>query len=190
MKKLLVIAIAMVVALAVSAADYVKVTGTNVRLRHQPSLQGAIHKDAKGNTVYPKKGEVLESYGEFGDFYKVNYNGTELFISKQFATPTVKSVNKVPAGKVKGAAQTSQKASTVKAEKTAAPAQVMVTGTDVRLRSGASLKSPALQDANGKNLHPAKGQVLKCVGQQGDFYKVVFGGLTAYISKQFAVPAE
>ena len=179
MKKLLLIAVAMLLGLVASAADYVEVTGTNVRLRTQPSLQGAIYKDANNNPIYPKKGAVLECYGDFGDFYKVKFKGTELYISKQFSRP---ATGKKATVATKGTAQ--------QAKNVAAPAAVIVTGTDVRLRSGASLKSPALQDANGKNLHPIKGQKLKCVGQQGDFYKVVFGGLTAYISKKFAVPAE
>ena len=186
MKKLFLIAAAMLLGLAASAADYVEVTGTNVRLRTQPSLQGAIYKDANNNPIYPKKGAVLECYGDFGDFYKVKFKGTELYISKQFSRP---ATGKKATIATKGTAQQAKNVA-APAAKVAAPAAVIVTGTDVRLRSGASLKSPALQDANGKNLHPIKGQRLKCVGQQGDFYKVVFGGLTAYISKKFAVPAE
>ena len=61
MKKLFLIAVAMLLGLVASAADYVEVTGTNVRLRTQPSLQGAIYKDANNNPIYPKKGAVLLS---------------------------------------------------------------------------------------------------------------------------------
>lgn len=189
MKKLLLFAVALVVAVSAIAADRVEVTGTNVRLRLQPSLQGEILKNEKTQKpIYPKKGAILECYGESGDFYIVNYEGTTAYITKQYTRP-VGSKTAKPSKLNNTAPQIAKNTSTT-AVKKAAPASVIVTGTNVRLRSGASLKSPALQDANGNNLHPNKGQKLRCVGEQGDFYKVNFAGLTCYISKQFSVPAE
>jgi hypothetical protein len=35
--------------------------------------------------VYPKKGERIKYMEDAGDFYKVNYNGNYLYISKQFS---------------------------------------------------------------------------------------------------------
>ena len=62
----------------------VVVTGTNVRLRKSPSIKGAIY-TVNQAPVYPKKGERIKYMGESGDFYKVNYNGNYLYISKQFS---------------------------------------------------------------------------------------------------------
>ena len=67
--------------------------------------------------------------------------------------------------------------------------KVKVTGKNVRLRT-----TPDINDGNiikksdGTNLHPNKGEVLECLGQAGDFYRVKFNGKEAYISKQFAEP--
>ena len=63
---------------------------------------------------------------------------------------------------------------------------VTVTGTNVRLRMGPSLSSETLTNANGVNIHPNKGERLECIGQSGDFYKVIYQGYTVYISKQYA----
>lgn len=63
---------------------YVVVTGVNVRLRKSPSIKGAIYTVSQA-PVYPKKGERIKYMEDAGDFYKVNYNGNYLYISKQFS---------------------------------------------------------------------------------------------------------
>lgn len=63
---------------------YVVVTGNNVRLRKSPSIKGAIY-TVNQAPVYPKKGERIKYMEDAGDFYKVNYNGNYLYISKQFS---------------------------------------------------------------------------------------------------------
>ena len=177
---------AVLVAAAAWAGDYVEVTGTNVRLRQSPTLQGKIYADAKGQPVYPAKGAMLDLTGESGDFYQVSYNGKTLYISKQYT--------RVVRGSARQAAKGTPAAKRPAVKQSAAggtvPAAVIVTGKNVRLRSAASLKSPALQDDKGNNIHPAKGARLVCKGAQGDFYKVVYKGLTAYISKQYAEPVR
>ncbi len=196
MKHLITFLVATVVAITAWAGDVVEVTGTNVRLRIEPNLNGAIYKDSKGSPVYPAKGEKLEYLGESGDFYKVTFNGKQLFISKQFTrklsvpAKQAKQVNTpvktatVPDGTVKQADKGKAPAAST------APTAVIVTGQNVRLRAGASLKAAILKDGKGNNLHPDKGQRLQCTGMQGDFYRVVYNGLTAFISKQYATPAE
>lgn len=69
---------------ASSSQRYIVVTGTNVRLRMSPSLNGKVY-PTNANPVYPKKGERIKYMGDAGDFYKVNYNGNYLYISKQFS---------------------------------------------------------------------------------------------------------
>ena len=51
-----------------------------------------------------------------------------------------------------------------------ADAQVVVTGTNVRLRVAPSLNSQTLTTSNGVNIHPKKGEKLTCTGKTGDFY--------------------
>lgn len=74
------------------------------------------------------------------------------------------------------------------------PSHVRVTGVNVRLR-----KSPEINNYNiitnsrGLNVHPNKGDVLRCYGEEGDFYLVEYYtdyGDRAYISKQFTRPAD
>ncbi|MBQ1610675.1 MAG: hypothetical protein II087_02155 [Muribaculaceae bacterium] len=71
-----------------------------------------------------------------------------------------------------------------------ADAQVVVTGTNVRLRLAPSLNSQTLTYNNGVNVHPKKGEKLTCTGKTGDFYQVIYKGQKVYISKQFATPVS
>ena len=67
-------------------AQYVKVTGVNVRLRTTPSINdNNIIKDARGKNVHPYKGEKLKMVSEEDEFYLVIYRGDYVYISKQFA---------------------------------------------------------------------------------------------------------
>lgn len=64
---------------------------------------------------------------------------------------------------------------------------VRVTGTNVRLRSTPAINNyNILTDRKGKNLHPYKGQILRCIDEEGDFYYVYFNDMPCYIAKQFA----
>ena len=170
MKKTI-LAIVMMVAVALSAvaADYVTVTGTSVRLRMQPSLQSETLTTSKGVNIHPKKGEKLECLGQSGDFYKVRYQGKVVYISKQFATP-----NQSAKPAVKKANSTSQQ-------------YVVVTGEGVRLRLQPSLKAKCLQ-RNGVNVHPKKGERIKLMGAEGEFYKINYQGNYVYIHMDYAHP--
>lgn len=84
-KRVIALMAAVLIVLATVAGDYVKVTGTHVRLRHSASLQGKIYSNANGVPIYPDKGALLQYTGERGDFYQVNYQGRTLYISKQFS---------------------------------------------------------------------------------------------------------
>ena len=67
-------------------AQYVKVTGVNVRLRTTPSINdNNIIKYARGKNVHPYKGEKLKMVSEEDEFYLVIYRGNYVYISKQFA---------------------------------------------------------------------------------------------------------
>lgn len=173
MKKAILSLVMMVaVVLSAMAADYVTVTGTNVRLRLQPSLQSETLTTNKGVNIHPKKGEKLECLGQSGNFYKVRYQGKVVYISSQFAKPdkpaksTKQGFNKTTASDQK---------------------YVVVTGESVRLRLQPSLQAKTLQ-RNGVNVHPKKGERIKLMGEEGDFYKVNFQGNYVFISKDYAKP--
>ena len=67
--------------------DYtVVVTGVNVRLRTSPEINNHnIITTSNGKNLHPNKGDRLEFRGEYGDFYKVYYQGHVAYISKQFS---------------------------------------------------------------------------------------------------------
>lgn len=170
MKKAILSLVMMVaVVLSAMAADYVTVTGTNVRLRLQPSLQSETLTTSKGVNIHPKKGEKLECLGQSGNFYKVRYQGKVVYISSQFAKPDQPAKPAVTKPAAKG------------------QQYVVVTGESVRLRLQPSLQAKTLQ-RNGVNVHPKKGERIKLMGSQGDFYQVNYQGNYVFIHKDFAKP--
>lgn len=72
---------------------YVSIKGTQLRLRLGPSTDYEMLKDANGKTVYINTGDVFPCLGEEGDFYKINYQGKELYVSKQYADITDNSAS-------------------------------------------------------------------------------------------------
>lgn len=73
-----------IAATSVSAQNRsVKVMGENVRLRLGPSTTAAIY-SFESIPIYPDKGDILPMLGQEGDWYKVRFNGQELYISKRF----------------------------------------------------------------------------------------------------------
>ncbi len=62
----------------------VVVDGTNVRLRRAPSTRGEIALNEEGQTMYPKKGSSFTYLGTEGNFYKIDYYGEELYISRDY----------------------------------------------------------------------------------------------------------
>lgn len=59
--------------------NYVRITGNGVRLRYGPGL---------GYNIYTQvnRGTRLRYLGTSGDWYCVNYNGTRLYVSRDFAS--------------------------------------------------------------------------------------------------------
>lgn len=60
----------------------VVIDGTNLRMRYAPLPEAETYKRIDGSDCYPKKGERFTYKGETGDFYKIDYNGLELYVSK------------------------------------------------------------------------------------------------------------
>ena len=68
--------------------------------------------------------------------------------------------------------------------------EIIVNGEGVRLRFAPSLNSGYLKTKQGGTLSVQKGTRLQCVGEEGDWYKVVYQGKQYYMSKQFCVLAH
>ncbi len=68
--------------------------------------------------------------------------------------------------------------------------EIVVNGEGVRMRFGPSLKAGYLKTPQGGTLSVNKGTRLPCVGEEGDWYKVLYNGKQYYMSKQFCYPAK
>lgn len=66
-------------------ARYVVIDGVDLRLRYGPSTSSKTFKYPDGSNRHPKKGSKYRYLGEQDDFYKIDYEGYELWVSKQFS---------------------------------------------------------------------------------------------------------
>lgn len=62
--------------------NYVVIDGTELRLRLGPSTSADTFKWKDGTNRHPKVGERFKYLGESGDFYQIDFNGHELWVSK------------------------------------------------------------------------------------------------------------
>ncbi|MGM9869585.1 MAG: hypothetical protein ACI30R_08180 [Sodaliphilus sp.] len=149
-------------------AEKVQVTGTNVNLRHSPSLNGSVYCNGYGVPIHPQKGEILYWTGTAKNgFMQVHYNGVTLWIHSDYAKP------------VRSGSRSSSSYSV--------PSKVRITGNSVLLRYGPGQQYDPLTNY-GQRVHLYKGQVLTCVGVNGDWWRVVYGGSYYYVSRRYAVP--
>jgi len=69
------------------AQQGVRITGTGVRLRMGPSTSSAVLVDENEQAIHPLKGDVLPTWGDEGDFFKVIWNGANyVYVSRRYAT--------------------------------------------------------------------------------------------------------
>lgn len=66
-------------------ARYVVIDGVDLRLRYGPSTSSKTFKYPDGSNRHPKKGSKYRYLGEQDDFYKIDYERYELWVSKQFS---------------------------------------------------------------------------------------------------------
>ena len=64
--------------------SYVVIDGTDLRLRLGPSTSADTFKWADGSNRHPVKGEKFKYLGESGEFYKIDFKGHELWVSKLY----------------------------------------------------------------------------------------------------------
>lgn len=63
----------------------VVLNGTNVNFRTAPSMSAPILTNSYGSHIHVPKYTRLPYLGSTGNWYKANYNGTTVYISKQFS---------------------------------------------------------------------------------------------------------
>lgn len=64
--------------------QFVVIDGSQLRLRLGPSTSSDTFKWPDGTNRHPDVGDKFRYLGESGDFYKIDFNGTELWVSKQY----------------------------------------------------------------------------------------------------------
>lgn len=130
---------------------YVK--GIGVRLRTGPGLNYGVYKQL--NT-----GNKLSYNFSTEDWYCVNYNGRNLYISKDFVTfDSSEAVSN-------NSSNTSD-------------TYLTITGNGVRLRTGPGLGYDVYKQVN-------RGTKLRYVSTQGDWYCVLYNNYYLYVSRDFA----
>ncbi len=67
---------------------------------------------------------------------------------------------------------------------------VVVNGDGVRFRFGPSTKHPFLKDEKGNQISVNKGTRLKCVGEQDNWYKVIYKDKLYFMSKDYTYLVE
>ena len=67
-----------------SSSRYVVIDGSELRLRLDPSTSADTYKWKDGTNRHPKVGEAFRYLGESGDFYKIDFKGTQLWVSKLY----------------------------------------------------------------------------------------------------------
>lgn len=64
--------------------SYVVIDGSELRLRLSPSKDADTFKWPDGTNRHPEVGKRFDYLGESGDFYKINFNGNEVWVAKEF----------------------------------------------------------------------------------------------------------
>lgn len=64
----------------------VEIMASDLRLRLNPSTDAETFKWGDGSNRHPKKGERFQYLGETRDFYKIDFHGNELWVSKQYTS--------------------------------------------------------------------------------------------------------
>ena len=65
--------------------QFVVIDGSQLRLRLGPSTSSDTFKWPDGKNRHPNVGDRFKYLGESGDFYKIDFNGTEVWVSKQYS---------------------------------------------------------------------------------------------------------
>lgn len=167
MKKFAILCLMALTALYVHAQSEVVIAGDNVCLRFRPD-NGTKWTGSSAPHFYT--GDKLPCAGQVGDFYKVKYKGDYYYVPKQYARP-------------RGTQSSSSSSST--ATKPTSFNYIIIAGDDVCFRTQPN-ESSKVMGRQYKHLYT--GDVLRCVGETGNYYKVVYSDEYYYIPKRYGRP--
>ena len=135
-----------------------EITGGSVNVRSGPSTSASVLGSVK-------KGESVEILAQNGDFYKIVYGGGTAYVSASYV-------------RVTGSVATPTPAPTPTPDPNAVTAYGEITGSSVNVRAGASTSAEVLGSVK-------KGDSVEIIARSGDFYKIAYGGGTAYVSSTY-----
>ncbi len=162
MKKIAILCLMALAALYVQAQSEVVIAGDNVCLRFRPD-NGT--KWTGTSAPHFNTGDKLPCAGQVGDFYKVKYRGDYYYVPKQYARP-------------RGTHSSSSARATPYSN-------IVVAGDRVCLRFR---PDESTKWTGSSAPHFNTGDYLRCVGETGDYYKVVYREQYYYIPKRYGRP--
>ena len=160
MKKFFFLFIFMISTMNIMAQSEIIFAGDNVCLRFKPS-EGTKW---TGSAPHFFTGQKLSCVGTVGDYYKVAYNGDYYYVPKKYARPRGTSSN---------------------ATKSTSFKYIIIAGDNVCFRTQPNENSKLVGPSYD---HVNTGDVLQCVGQTSDYYKVYYDGSYYYIPKKYGRP--
>lgn len=136
---------------------------TALNVRQDPSLNSIILGKVENNTN-------VDILGEAGNFYKIQYKGSNGFISKQY----VKDINKGSIGE-------SSKENTITKNKTSIDCTLKKIGI-VQVHSGLNVR---YEPSASGNILGSLGNNIKVsiISESNDYYKILYGNSYGYVSK-------
>ena len=136
-----------------------EVTGSSVNVRSGPSTSASVLGSLK-------KGDGVEIISQNNGFYRIVYNSGTAYISSSYVRVTGTVATPTPT------------ADPDDEDGDAVAAMGEVTGSSVNVRSGPSTSASVLGSLK-------KGDGVEIISQNGDFYRIVYDGDTAYISASY-----
>jgi hypothetical protein len=161
MKKFFFLFIFMISTMNIMAQSEIIFAGDYVCLRFKPS-EGTKWTGSSAPHFFT--GQKLSCVGTVGDYYKVAYNGDYYYVPKKYARPRGTSNNAVKSTSFK---------------------YIIIAGDKVCFRTQPNENSKLVGPSYD---HVNTGDVLQCVGQTSDYYKVYYDGSYYYIPKKYGRP--
>jgi len=145
----------------IAVADSGVVSASSLNVRQKPSLSSSI-------TGSLSKNSNIDTLGKEGDFYKISYKGKTGYVHKTYINIAKNT-------------STSKSAVTVKSTSIAKYGQI--TASNLNVRSGAGVTYPVKGNIK-------LGSKVTVYEKLNDFYKIIYGGKTSYISAQYVKVTE
>lgn len=165
MKKIAILCLMALAALYVHAQSEVVIAGDNVCLRFRADESTKW----TGNTApHFFTGDRLTCAGQVGNYYKVKYKGEYYYVPTRYARPR---------GTQSSSGGTTTKPTSFN--------YIIIAGDNVCFRTQPNENSKVM---GSQYKHLNTGDVLRCMGETGNYYKVVYNDQYYYIPKKYGRP--